>query len=109
MRLWPAAMKRFLVSPETAELSKLANNAYLFMSVAFANLMYDTSSRLGASWAGAAEILRADPRIGAKAYLDPSPDLSNISAETACLLEYSGNHPLLRGAIEARVRPMQGT
>ncbi|MPZ23613.1 MAG: nucleotide sugar dehydrogenase [Dehalococcoidia bacterium] len=55
----------------SAEMAKYAANAFLATSISFANEMSDLSEGLGADASVVFEVLRADPRIGRKAYLSP--------------------------------------
>lgn len=64
----PRPCQTFIVTPEVAEMAKLANNAFLTLSIAFANEMAEAFG--AASWEQVADILRADRRIGPNAYLD---------------------------------------
>lgn len=50
--------------PRTAELSKLASNAFLASKVSFANSLARLSELAGADVRGVTEIMGADPRIG---------------------------------------------
>jgi UDPglucose 6-dehydrogenase len=50
--------------PRTAELSKLASNAFLASKISFANAMARVSELAGADVDGVTEIMGADPRIG---------------------------------------------
>ena len=52
--------------PSTAELSKLASNAFLATKVSFANALARVSERAGADVVGVTEIMGADPRIGSE-------------------------------------------
>jgi UDPglucose 6-dehydrogenase len=61
----------FVTDRRTAELAKYANNAFLATSVSFANEISDVASAVGADIAKVVEILRADRRIGPRAYLTP--------------------------------------
>lgn len=51
--------------PRTAELSKLASNAFLASKISFANSLARVSELSGADVEGVTEIMGADPRIGA--------------------------------------------
>jgi len=64
--LLPRPCQTFIVTPEVAEMAKLANNAFLTLSIAFANEMAEVCE----NWPQVADILRADRRIGPDAYLD---------------------------------------
>lgn len=66
--LAPRFCQVFVVAPEVAEMAKLANNAFLTLSIAFANEMAEACGDI--PWTQVADILRADRRIGPDAYLD---------------------------------------
>ncbi len=51
--------------PRTAELSKLASNAFLATKISFANALARVAELAGADVDGVTEIMGADPRIGA--------------------------------------------
>lgn len=55
----------------TAEIAKYAANAFLAMSISFANEMADLAAALGTDVNAVAAVLRADRRIGPSAYLVP--------------------------------------
>ena len=59
------------MSPESAEMTKHALNAFLATSVAFANEVAGLCEGLGADAADVERALRAEPRIGPRAYLKP--------------------------------------
>ncbi len=59
----------FVMSYESAELTKLAANYILSASITAANSLADLAPRLGANWQQMEPALRADQRIGAKAYI----------------------------------------
>lgn len=103
--LWSGNAERFVVEPETAELAKLANNGFLALSVSFANAMRATAEKFGTDWDAAAEILRADPRIGRMAYLQPGVWGGKcLPKDVACLYEQSGRDPLLLEVIRGGLR-----
>ena len=54
---------------ETAEMVKHARNAFLAMSISFANEIAEVCKSTGASYADVQDALHADPRIGPQAYL----------------------------------------
>lgn len=66
--LTPRPCLTFIVAPEVAEMAKLANNAFLTLSIAFANEMAQVCGDI--PWVQVVDILRADKRIGPGAYLD---------------------------------------
>ncbi|MFL5955189.1 MAG: UDP-glucose dehydrogenase family protein [Gaiellaceae bacterium] len=55
----------------SAELAKHAANAFLAVSISFANELADIAEQVGADFDHAAEILRLDRRIGRDAFLSP--------------------------------------
>ncbi len=59
----------FLMSYESAELTKLAANYILSASITAANSLADLAPRLGANWREMEPALRADQRIGEKSYI----------------------------------------
>jgi UDPglucose 6-dehydrogenase len=59
------------MSIESAEMSKHALNAFLALSVAFANELGALSERVGVDAGDVARALKTDPRIGARAYVQP--------------------------------------
>ena len=61
----------FITSRRTAEIAKYAANAFLATSVSFANELSDVCDALGADAATVFDVLRADSRIGPRAYLRP--------------------------------------
>lgn len=66
---------------ESAELAKIAVNAYLAGSLGVANVMADLCGRVGADWAEITQALHADARIGADAYLRPGLGISGGNLE----------------------------
>lgn len=56
---------------ESAEMCKHGINAFLGMSVTFANQFADACAHTGANYQEVVQGLRADPRIGQRAYLQP--------------------------------------
>jgi UDPglucose 6-dehydrogenase len=59
-----------VTSPATAELAKLAANAFLATEISFINEMADLAEEVGADIREVSTILRLDGRIGPRAYLD---------------------------------------
>jgi UDPglucose 6-dehydrogenase len=73
----------------TAELAKYAANAFLATSVSFANEMADLSAALGADPERLFEVLKADRRIGQRAYLVPGLGFGgHCLPKDAAALEY---------------------
>jgi UDPglucose 6-dehydrogenase len=67
----PLGRPVFVTDRRTAELAKYANNAFLATSISFANEIAEVSTAVGADVGKIVEILRADCRIGVRAYLSP--------------------------------------
>lgn len=63
-----------LTDAAMAELAKYATNAFLALKVSFANQMADACGELGVDYAGFAQVLALDPRIGASHLAVPGPD-----------------------------------
>jgi UDPglucose 6-dehydrogenase len=61
----------FLTDRRTAEMAKYAANAFLATTISFANEIESLSTLLGADATSVFEVLRADKRIGKRAYLTP--------------------------------------
>ncbi|HET8646405.1 MAG TPA: UDP-glucose/GDP-mannose dehydrogenase family protein, partial [Vicinamibacteria bacterium] len=64
------------MSPESAEMTKHALNAWLATSVAFANELARLCEPAGADADEVARGLRSDPRVGPRAYLSPGAPFS---------------------------------
>lgn len=60
----PKAPYELICSSREAEYIKVAGNAYLFLKVIYANLMYDATTAEGCNWEIIRQALGADPRIG---------------------------------------------
>jgi UDPglucose 6-dehydrogenase len=80
----------------TAELAKYANNAFLATSITLANEISDVASVVGADIAQVVEILRADRRIGPRAYLTPGLGFGGhcLPKDTAALEYLARQHGL---------------
>lgn len=61
----PEAPYTHICGAREAEYVKYAGNAFLYMKVVFANVMYDLAEKEGCNWNAIREALSADPRIGA--------------------------------------------
>ncbi len=73
----------------TAELAKYAANAFLATSVSFANEMADCAAAFGADVERLFEVLKADRRIGQRAYLVPGLGFGgHCLPKDAAALEY---------------------
>lgn len=64
MRLMPYAPFSRIVSAHSAELVKYAGNAFLYMKVVYANMLYDLARDFDVSYADFTQMLGADTRIG---------------------------------------------
>jgi len=60
----PKAPYELICTSREAEYIKVAGNAYLFLKVIYANLMYDATTAEGCNWEIIRQALGADPRIG---------------------------------------------
>ncbi len=60
----------FKMSPASAEMTKHATNSFLATSVSFINDISDACEKVGADVLDVTRALRAEPRIGQKAFLD---------------------------------------
>lgn len=60
----PKAPYELICAAREAEYIKVAGNAYLFLKVVFANLMYDLTTNDGCDWEIIRQALGADSRIG---------------------------------------------
>ncbi len=67
----PCGVEWKRVSLRTAEMSKHALNAYLALSITFANELGNLCDEVGADGFALADILRLEPRVGKKAMLYP--------------------------------------
>lgn len=66
---------------ESAELTKIAINAYLATSLTTTNILADISNRINADWNEIIPALRLDKRIGKFAYLKPGLGISGGNIE----------------------------
>src|SRR3989344_2531971 len=64
LEVLPKAPYELICTSREAEYIKVAGNAYLFLKVVFANLMYDATREEGCDWEIIRQALGADPRIG---------------------------------------------
>jgi UDPglucose 6-dehydrogenase len=87
----------------TAELAKHAANAFLATSISFANELSDVAQAVGADYRTAAEILRLDPRIGAKAFLEAGPGFAGgtLGREVRTLQSLGAAHGLRTPLLDA--------
>jgi UDPglucose 6-dehydrogenase len=102
--LGPLAPKWHLVSLRTGEMIKHALNGFLGLSVCFANELGNICDAVGADGKRVGEILRLEPRVGAKAMLLPGLGFAGGTlARDMQTLRKLGRHfdlgtPLLDGA-----------
>lgn len=66
----PSAPFELIATSREAELIKYAGNAWLFIKVVYANILYDLSQHLNINYQSVREGLAADPRVG-RSHLDP--------------------------------------
>jgi len=80
----------------TSELAKYAANAFLATSISFANEMDNLCGRLSVDTASVMAILKADPRIGEKAFLTPGLGFGGhcLPKDTAALEHLAASHGL---------------
>ncbi|MBA4135773.1 MAG: hypothetical protein C0518_00490 [Opitutus sp.] len=67
----PLGAPLFWMRPESAEMVKHALNSFLALSIAFVNEIAALSETVGADAREVADGLKSEPRIGARAYLNP--------------------------------------
>ena len=67
----PMNARIFRMNLPSAEMAKHAINTFLATSVTIANQWADACGATGADFADVTEVLRADPRIGQRAYITP--------------------------------------
>ncbi len=67
----PMGARIFRMNLPSAELTKHCINSFLATSVTMANQWADIASAVGADFGDVANVLRADPRIGQRAYISP--------------------------------------
>ena len=100
----PSSVKWERCSLRTAEMSKHALNSFLALSICFANELGNLCDELGADGHRLAELLRLEPRIGAKAMLLPGLGFSGgtLARDLQTLRGFGDKHsidtPLLDGA-----------
>lgn len=94
----PSALSSFLnafgcpilpMGYESAELCKIAINAFLVASVTTTNTLAEICEKIGADWSEIAPALSLDRRIGPHAYLKPGLGLSggNLERDLATLID----------------------
>jgi UDPglucose 6-dehydrogenase len=71
--LSPFSKRLIFMSVESAEMVKHAVNAFLAVSVTFANEIAAICEKVGAEATDVEKALRSEPRIGEKAYVRPGP------------------------------------
>lgn len=103
----PLAEKWQHVSLRTGEMIKHALNAFLGVSICFANELGNICDAVGADGKRVGEILRLEPRVGTKAMLLPGLGFSGgtLARDMQTLRAFGDEHdldtPLLDGAWEA--------
>jgi UDPglucose 6-dehydrogenase len=88
---------------ESAELTKLAINAYLVSSVSVTNMLAGLCEALGGDWSEIVPTLKLDPRIGPNAYLSPGLGLSggNLERDLATLQALAAEHGTEANIVDA--------
>lgn len=104
LAVFPA--ERFVMSFESAEMTKIAINIYLAASVCTTNTIAELARSLGAQWDDIVPALRSDRRIGEFAYLTPGLGLSggNIERDLASFIRISGSRGVDNDMISALLR-----
>ena len=64
LHMLPSAPYKNIFSAETTELTKLANNSFLSLRVAFANELYDVAEKIGVRYEDVRDSIGRDARIG---------------------------------------------
>jgi UDPglucose 6-dehydrogenase len=79
---------------ESAELSKIAINAFLVSTISTTNTLAELCESIGARWEEIAPALRLDARIGTSAYLTPGLGIggSNLSRDLATIDRLARTH-----------------
>jgi UDPglucose 6-dehydrogenase len=79
---------------ESAELSKIAINAFLVSTISTTNTLAELCESIGAHWDEVAPALRLDARIGPAAYLTPGLGIggSNLSRDLATIDRLARGH-----------------
>lgn len=88
---------------ESAELSKIAINAFLVSTISTTNTLAELCESIGACWDEIAPALRLDARIGPKAYLTPGLGIggSNLSRDLATIERLARGHGSDAGIVDA--------
>jgi len=88
---------------ESAELSKIAINAFLVSTISTTNTLAELCERIGAHWDEIAPALRLDARIGPAAYLTPGLGIggSNLSRDLAAIDRLARRHGTDAGLVAA--------
>ncbi len=74
--LLPNPAEIISMAPVSAEMGKHALNAFLAAEICFANDLADIAEQIGADMLDVTRMLKSDPRIGPKAYLDAGVSFS---------------------------------
>jgi UDPglucose 6-dehydrogenase len=88
---------------ESAELSKIAINAFLVSTISTTNTLAELCERIGARWDEIAPALRLDARIGRSAYLTPGLGIggSNLSRDLATIDRLARAHGSDAGLVQS--------
>ena len=84
---------------ESAELTKIAINAFLVSSLSTTGMLADLAAETGAQWSEIVPALRLDARIGPSAYLTPGLGFGggNLGRDIATIEKLAGEHAVESG------------
>lgn len=99
----------FLMSYESAELTKIAINLYLAAQVCTTNTLSEIAKSIGADWNDIIPALQTDKRIGKDAYLKPGYGLGpHLERDLQTIMSMVGNTDIMRAFLNhATYRKMQ--
>ncbi len=91
------------MKPASAEMGKHALNAFLATEISFANDLADIAERVGADMLEVTRVLKSDPRIGPKAYLDAGVSFSGgtLNRDVKILTNLAREHSIQPSVIES--------
>src|SRR5579871_4194561 len=91
------------MSVASAEMSKHALNGFLALCVAYTNELARIGERVGADAASVEQALRADPRVGPRAYVSAGAPFAGgtLARDTSVLSELARTHGLTSPLIDA--------
>lgn len=96
--------KIFIMSYESAELTKIAINLYLAAQVCTTNTLVEIAESIGANWNDIIPALQTDKRIGKDAYLKPGYGLGqHLERDLKTILGMEGNTDVMRSFLNHSV------